>query len=343
MIAPLIFTALACLPSAVGGHVSAPIAHVPTVIAPTVVSASLARSASSFQVQIPSPDPGHADWGPQPPVAPETDSPLPETDEVCPIVFPLIGKSAYDHSFNKDYGGYRHTGIDIRAPKFTPIVAPFDGVIGLKEDSFWIYGDNGWITLGTHLNDDSMQAHDHAGGRDLMFAPYLRPYQHVSAGQFLGYVGMSGNATGPHLHFELYRPGKGRTMSRIVDPFRSLKKAEVLSEPKPIFAKRDSSDPSATLLYGCIRGFDKKSKSLALLLVQRQNPDGRVYVSIFPHWVSIHVTSTDIADLGGSIGIGETPKWKVICLAVGPGPSRDKWESKGVVFAHPAISLEPIQ
>src|ERR1700722_151385 len=157
----------------------------------------------------------HPEWGPPPPVAPFSTHNLPHIPHVVGMYFPVIGATHFSDDYNAFRGNYRHTGIDIAAPKMTPIVAPFAGTIGIKRESFWIYGEDGWAILGTHLNDDNLGCHDRKGDRDVMFAPNLVPGQHVEAGQFIGYVGMSGNATGPHLHFELYAPGSGTPMSRI--------------------------------------------------------------------------------------------------------------------------------
>src|SRR5579859_8225206 len=158
-------------------------------------------------------------WGPYPPVAPITMACLPRQYATVGLIFPLVGACHWGNDYNVSRGRYRHTGIDIKAPKWTPIVAPFKGTLGMKRESFWIYGDNGWAILGTHLNDDEPGHPSHKGGRDVMFSPTLEPGQTVQAGQFIGYVGESGNATGPHLHFELYAPGSGPSEERLRNPY----------------------------------------------------------------------------------------------------------------------------
>ena len=49
--------------------------------------------------------------------------------------------------------------------------------------------------------------------------------QQIQAGQCLGTVGQTGNATGPHLHFELLHAGVR------YDPTRALAKAGLQAEP----------------------------------------------------------------------------------------------------------------
>ncbi len=131
----------------------------------------------------------HPEWGPQPPVAPYGLASLPAARVVKPMIFPVVGVGRWNLSYNSVRDGYRHTGVDIRAPKMTPIVASFAGTLGMKRESFWIVGDDGWSVLGTHLNDDNPGKRDGKGSRDLMFAPDLVPGQKVRAGQLIGYVG----------------------------------------------------------------------------------------------------------------------------------------------------------
>jgi murein DD-endopeptidase MepM/ murein hydrolase activator NlpD len=115
--------------------------------------------------------------------------------------------------FVNDYGiakpsGRFHNGVDIYAPRGTPVVAPVAGRVeqvrgeraGLQ---FRLHGDDGHTYIGTHLDAFG------ASGR-------------VAGGEVLGTVGTSGNARGtsPHLHFEIHLGG-----SEVTNPHPSLRTA----------------------------------------------------------------------------------------------------------------------
>lgn len=89
-----------------------------------------------------------------------------------------------------------HAGVDIAASYGSPIYAVTDGVVTYA----------GWH--GGHGNYVRLQ---HGGGIDTGYGHMSRfavgVGAHVSRGQVIGYVGATGLATGPHLHYELYRGG----------------------------------------------------------------------------------------------------------------------------------------
>jgi len=99
-----------------------------------------------------------------------------------------------------------HTGLDFAAPSGTPIHAVAGGTVtSVGYDG--AYGNKTVITL-----DD---------GTELWFC-HQTSYvvsvgDTVEAGQLIGYVGDTGNTTGPHLHLEV-RPGGGDP----VDPYQAL-------------------------------------------------------------------------------------------------------------------------
>jgi murein DD-endopeptidase MepM/ murein hydrolase activator NlpD len=93
------------------------------------------------------------------------------------------------------YFHYGHYAIDIAADAGTKVMAAADGVVifaGWKNNGG---GYQVWIAHGSGLYTTYNHMMSVAVGRG----------QHVARGQRVGRVGMTGNATGPHLHFEVWR------------------------------------------------------------------------------------------------------------------------------------------
>ena len=114
--------------------------------------------------------------------------------------------------FTDDFGELRpggpHPGIDMGALPETPVVAVADGI--WRHDVGGVGGNGAWLT---GLDNVSYYYADFSKYSDA-------PEGLVLAGQVIGYVGMTGNATGPHLHFEIH-PGKPGEKPP-VDPFATL-------------------------------------------------------------------------------------------------------------------------
>jgi murein DD-endopeptidase MepM/ murein hydrolase activator NlpD len=98
--------------------------------------------------------------------------------------------------FGPRWGGF-HNGIDIAAPKYTPIRAASAGKVVTVGDTAVVviiaHGYN-FSTLYGHLDD--------------LHWPIVSVGQTVSAGQIIAYVGMTGWTTGPHLHFMTIANGR---------------------------------------------------------------------------------------------------------------------------------------
>ena len=96
-----------------------------------------------------------------------------------------------------------HNGVDYAAKPGTPVKSVGDGRVVSKG---W-NGGGGRVVKIKH-NSKYATAYMHLRG----YAKGLKKGQRVSQGQVIGYVGSSGLATGPHLHFSFYENG------RYVDP-----------------------------------------------------------------------------------------------------------------------------
>jgi murein DD-endopeptidase MepM/ murein hydrolase activator NlpD len=112
-----------------------------------------------------------------------------------------------------------HKGTDFAAPRGTPIYAAGNGVVE-RANVYGSYGNyvrirhaNGYKTIYGHLNG---------------FARGVRAGTRVSQGQVIGYVGMTGGATGPHLHYEVHLNGTAVNPMTIEAPTgRTLNEDEI--------------------------------------------------------------------------------------------------------------------
>lgn len=113
----------------------------------------------------------------------------------APSLWPLEGRVGSGFGARQDPingEGAFHPGIDIEAPYGAPVRAAADGEVT---------GTN----LGAGYGRQVVLNHGH----DLLTlyghlsALAVVPGQHVSRGQVIGYVGQTGRATGPHLHYEV--------------------------------------------------------------------------------------------------------------------------------------------
>ena len=113
------------------------------------------------------------------------------------IVTQYFGNTAFAQS--GAYAGKGHNGIDIGIPTGTPIGSALSGTVlatGNTDSSPGCYSFGKWVMV------------KHANGLSTMYAHLssisVSSGQSVDTGTILGYSGMTGYATGPHLHFGVY-------------------------------------------------------------------------------------------------------------------------------------------
>jgi murein DD-endopeptidase MepM/ murein hydrolase activator NlpD len=137
-----------------------------------------------------------------------------------PSVTPVQGfrlTSGYGNRHHPVLGGVRmHEGVDMAAPTGTPVYAPADGTVEMAQ-RFGGYGN--FIEI------------KHGGAMETRYG-HLSAYnvvagQYVHKGDVIGYVGSTGRATGPHLHYEVRINGEAVNPM----PYLSLGQIALAADP----------------------------------------------------------------------------------------------------------------
>jgi murein DD-endopeptidase MepM/ murein hydrolase activator NlpD len=141
-----------------------------------------------------------------------------------------------------------HQGIDFGAGMGTPVLAAGDGVVEMA-GRYGGYGN--WIKI------------RHSGGYSTgyghlsRYAAGLRPGQRVSQGQLIGYVGSTGQSTGPHLHYEIF------FNNARINPIGAKVPSGTILEGRELAAFRAARARTDTLLAGQGRETPGATKKLA--------------------------------------------------------------------------------
>ena len=151
------------------------------------------------------------------------------------ITFPVQEKVSYSDDFGAARAQGTHQGNDLMGAKLDHELAATDGTVtmlrvdgsgGISGNMLTLKADDGWFFYYIHINNDTPGTDDGANPPEFRFAPGIKVGSKVKAGDFIAYMGDSGDAetTGPHLHFEVHQPD-----GTAVDPYTSLRLAQGLS------------------------------------------------------------------------------------------------------------------
>jgi hypothetical protein len=161
-------------------------------------------------------------------------APPAHADVVRPIHFPVEGKVSFIDSFGAPRAGGTHQGQDLMGTKLQHELAARDGTITWVKTAgagatsnggnmLILRDSEGWEYWYIHINNDTPGTDDGLNPPEWMFAPGIAKGSKVVAGQFLAYMGDSGDAetTAPHLHFEIHSPD-----GTPINPYESLLAAD---------------------------------------------------------------------------------------------------------------------
>jgi murein DD-endopeptidase MepM/ murein hydrolase activator NlpD len=125
------------------------------------------------------------------------------------VITQLFGGTEFAARNAAVYGGRAyHPGVDMGAPRGTPILAPLTGTVRAVGNTDAVPGCYSWgkWTLIDHANGlSTLYAHQDVLG--------VTAGQKVNTGDIIGYIGSTGYSTGPHLHFTVYAK-KGVTVRK---------------------------------------------------------------------------------------------------------------------------------
>ncbi|MBX3312971.1 MAG: M23 family metallopeptidase [Actinobacteria bacterium] len=228
------------------------------------------------------------------------------------ICFPVEGSVSYTDTWGAPRsGGRTHQGTDLMGSKMQKLLSTVDGTVvrlsyqntSISGNYVYIRDADGWVYVYLHMNNDRPGTDDGQASYDQVFAPGLEVGTKVAAGEFIGYLGDSGNAedAGAHLHFELHQPSTA-TWGTAINPYPSVRGAwkcptlpagtgEGLTTAwRPFatptsFVQRQTADffgraPQGTELATYTGMFDNGSQGAAVIDRVMRNP--RVYDTLNP-------------------------------------------------------------
>lgn len=115
---------------------------------------------------------------------------------IFPLAIPAPITSTFGWRIHPIFGGRRfHYGLDLGAPAGTPVLAAIPGYV---ETSSYLDGYGLTVVI---ENQDAKQRNLYAHLSEIAVAPGTW----VEQGTVIGWVGSTGNSTGPHLHFEVHQ------------------------------------------------------------------------------------------------------------------------------------------
>jgi murein DD-endopeptidase MepM/ murein hydrolase activator NlpD len=137
----------------------------------------------------------------------------------------------------------RHEGTDYAADRGTPVMASGDGVV-LRAGVAGGYGN----LIELRHRSGITTRYGHLRG----FARGVRAGARVTQGQVIGYVGSTGLASGPHLHYEFRVNGVARDSRRVElgngDPLPPSQRAAFLRERDRLIALLQGSSPQPSMV-----------------------------------------------------------------------------------------------
>ncbi|WP_240504358.1 M23 family metallopeptidase [Tsuneonella mangrovi] len=129
-----------------------------------------------------------------------------------------------------------HRGIDFHASYGQPIEAVADGRV---ESAGRAGGCGNAVKLRHAAGLETRYCH--------MSQMVVRPGQSVRRGQVIGYVGSTGLATGPHLHYEMYRNGQSINPASVSYVTRALLSGKELLQFRSVLSQIKEVEPGAAL------------------------------------------------------------------------------------------------
>ena len=149
-----------------------------------------------------------------------------DTFAFAPVKYNRISSSFTKRRFHPTLKIYRsHRGTDFAAPSGTPVYAPAKGIVKYKA-TLSGYGNVVYLTHGSNY----VTVYAHLSN----FAKGLKSGKKIKKGKLIGYVGSTGQSTGPHLHYEIRINGVHQDVEKIKMPKQSF----VPTKAMPEFKKR---------------------------------------------------------------------------------------------------------